>query len=407
MLPSMIQRMLKRGNFRRNLGQRFGFFSVEFESLLRGQKVVWLQSVSVGETHVALKLAREWIARNPRIHAVISVTTSTGFDVAAQNATSQIHVIYNPIDLPSIVRRTLNVLRPASLILVENTWPVLVVESWKRNIPVSLIARLSPRSSHQFLRFRRLTGPIFALLDAVFVQEPEDVELWTRLGAHPTAIHCTGAIKYDEPPVPVARRADFDSILRDCGVSESSSILLAGSTFSGEEYALAKIFLELSNVIPELFLILVPRHVERTPEIMAELSVLPLKITCRSASQPEKSDILLVDSTGELQGWYAFATVVFIGKSLTSTGGQNPVEPAMLDKPVIFGPHMENFAPIVRQWLADDAAIQVVDESELRVQIEKLLKDSEMRERLVDRSKRAISLHFGATSRVLNHLETL
>ena len=407
MLPSMIRRMLKRGNFSRNLGQRFGFFSVEFESILRGQKVIWLQSVSVGETHVALRLAREWIVKDPKIHAVISVTTSTGFDVAAQNATSQIHVIYNPIDLPSIVGRTLNVLRPASLILVENTWPVLLVESWKRSITVSLIARLSPRSSRRFLRFRNFTGPIFALLDAVFVQEPEDVELWTRLGAHVSAIHCTGAIKYDEPPVPVTRRADFELILRECGVSESSSILLAGSTFPGEELAMAKIFLDLSKAIPSLFLILVPRHVERTPEILAELSALPLKVARRSSLQQKKSDLLLVDTTGELQGWYAFATVVFIGKSLMSTGGQNPVEPALLGKPIIFGPHMENFAPIVRQWLADEAAIQVADESELRVQIERLLKNSEARERLVTQSGRAVAVHFGATSRVLNHLKTL
>ena len=407
MLPNMIRRMLKRGNFHRNLGQRFGFFSAEFQSNLRGKKVVWLQSVSVGETHVALKLAREWIAREPGLLVVISVTTSTGFDVAVQNGSPQIQVIYNPIDMAGIVRRTLNAVQPDSLVLVENMWPVLVVETWKRGIPVSLIARLSPRSSRRFLRLRNVTAPIFRLLDAVFVQEPEDVDLWKRLGARPEAIHCTGAIKYDEPLVSVKRRADFESILRGCGVFEASSILLAGSTFPGEELALARVYLELRETIPDLFLILVPRHVERTPRILDELAALPLKISRRSEFQPEKSDVLLVDTTGELRDWYAFATVVFIGKSLTSIGGQNPVEPAMLGKPILFGPHMENFAPIVRQWLADNAAIQVVNESELQVEVERLLKDRMSHERLAIRAMRAVSVHFGATNRVLDHLKTL
>ena len=408
LLPSMIRRMIKRGHFRRKLGQRFGYFPEEFQRQLRGKKTVWLQSISVGETQVALKIARRWLSREPEIKIVISVTTSTGYDLAARSSSENIHVIYNPIDLASIVRRSLNAVQPATLVLIEGTWPVLLAEAWHRHIPVSLVARLSPRSARRFARFRGFAGPFFALLDTVFVQENEDKILWQNLGAKPGAIHCSGAIKYDEPPVPLVLNTELVSILQNCGVRLEDPILLAGSTFLGEEMILTHAYLTLRQKFPNLFLIIVPRHVERTPEIVAELASLNLKVALRSRPPlSEKPDFLIVNTTGELRDWYAFATVVFIGKSLTSTGGQNPVEPALLGKPVIFGPHMENFAPIVRQWLENDAAIQISDESELVAQVERLLDNPGLRENLSSKAIAAISAHFGATERVVNHLISL
>lgn len=401
LLPSMIRRMVKRGNFRRNLGQRFGYFSEEFRAKLRGKKTVWLQSISVGETQVTLKIARLWLQREPSLHVVISVTTSTGFDLAYRATSENIHVIYNPIDLAGIVRRSLNAVRPASLVLVEGTWPVLLSEAWQRGIPVSLVARLSPRSARRFAKFSGFTGPIFALLDAVFVQEPEDKLIWQNLGAKPEAIHCTGSIKYDEPPVSATLKPELATIL---GNRKNHPILVAGSTFPGEEIILARTLLRLRETFPDLFLIIAPRHVERTQEIVAELASLPLKIALRTEPSSTNPDILIVNTTGELRDWYAFATIVFIGKSLTSTGGQNPVEPALLGKPVVFGPHMGNFAPIVRQWLQTDAVIQVADESELTIQITDLLANPARRKALASRAISAIGTHFGATERVVRQL---
>jgi 3-deoxy-D-manno-octulosonic-acid transferase len=262
------------------------------------------------------------------------------------------------------------------------------------------------RSARRFVRFRGFSGPIFALLDAVFVQEPEEGPLWETLGANSSAIHGCGSIKYDEPPTNSPLNADLELVLRDCGVAPERPILLAGSTFPGEEIALARVFGELRKTFPELFLIVVPRHVERTPEIVAALASLNLKIALRTEPQSAQADLLLVNTTGELRDWYAFATVVFIGKSLTSAGGQNPVEPALLGKPVVFGPHMENFAPIVRQWLATEAAIQVANEAELAGQIGKLLADADLRTQLTTRALAAIGQHFGATARVVARLQS-
>ncbi len=404
LLPSMIRRMVKRGNFQRNLGQRFGFFSDDFQARLRGKKILWLQSISVGETQVALKIAREWLHREPSAQVVISVTTSTGFDLACRATAENIHVIYNPVDLAAIVRRTLDAVQPAALVLIEGTWPVLLTEAWKRKIPVTLVARLSPRSARRFARFRWFAGPIFHLLDTVFIQDEEDRPLWESLGARPSAIQRTGSIKYDEPPTPITLDPELATVL---GPRQHGPILLAGSTFPGEEIILTHVCLSLRKTFPDLFLIIVPRHVERTPEIVAELAPLGVRIALRNGVPVENPDLLIVNTTGELRDWYAFATVVFIGKSLTSTGGQNPVEPALLGKPVVFGPHMENFAPIVRRWLESDGAVQVPDASALTLALEELLRDPARRNKLAANALAAIEIHFGATSRVVDHLNQL
>ena len=190
-------------------------------------------------------------------------------------------------------------------------------------------------------------------------------------------------------------------------MDDNTPVLLAGSTFPGEERILAEVFRELRAQFPSLFLILVPRHVERATDILAELRPLDLRIALRSTlstrnPKPQINhapDALLVDTTGELRDWYALATVVFVGKSLTATGGQNPVEPVLAEKPVIFGPHMENFAPIVTRWLAADAAFQVGDASELRSQLATLLPDAPRRETLARRARAIASVHAGATTR--------
>lgn len=406
-LPAMIRRMVRRGNFRRHLGQRFGLYSPALCERFAGKNTFWLQSISVGETLVSLRLAREILERDPSSQVVITVTTSTGYDLAERRADSRLLVLYNPIDLAGMVRRALDVIRPAQLILVEATWPVLLAEAHRRGIPVSLVARLSPRSARRFEKFRGWVGPIFSLLDHVFVQDPADLALWTRLGARSDAILCTGSIKYDEPPagglsknIP---RADLVAFLDQLAIASTRPILLAGSTFPGEEFLLAELYLELRKKIPALFLILVPRHVERTPDILADLASLNLKIARRTLPERE-SDLLLVDTTGELRAWYDLATVVFIGKSLLATGGQNPVEAVLAGKPIVCGPHMENFGSIITQWQAAGLEIQVPDSAALARRVETLLLDPATRQALAGGTLDVIRPHFGATSRLVDQL---
>ena len=409
LLPGFLLRMLRRGGYREKFRQRFGRYSPEERARLARGEWIWLHSISVGETLLALKLARQIREREPGKCIALSVTTSTGFAVAQPHANDWLEIIYNPLDAPWIVRAALDAVRPVRLIFIEAIWPNLLAAAQRRGLPVTFLPRLSPRSAARFRRARFFTGPIFRLLDALAAAEPEDREAWQALGVDPARLHVTGNAKFDAAAPTGGRTAEFRALLRDLGVPDDAPILLGGSTFPGEERILADALRKLRAQWPALFLILVPRHVERAAAILAELEPTGLRLAVRSRlstrnQKPETSDALLVDTTGELRDWYALATVVFIGKSLTATGGQNPVEPVLAGRPVIFGPHMENFAPIVARWLAGDAAVQVRDAAELRAQLATLFADAPRRAQLAERARAIAAIHSGATERAVGVL---
>lgn len=409
LLPGFLLRMLRRGGYREKFRQRFGRYSPEERARLARGEWIWLHSISVGETLLALKLARQIREREPGKCIALSVTTSTGFAVAQPHANDWLEIIYNPLDAPWIVRAALDAVRPVRLIFIEAIWPNLLADAKRRGLPVTFLPRLSPRSAARFRRARFFTGPIFRLLDALAAAEPEDREAWQTLGVEPARLHVTGNAKFDAAAPTGGRTAEFRALLRDLGVPDDAPILLGGSTFPGEERILADALRELRTRWPALFLILVPRHVERAAAILAELEPTGLRLAVRSRlstrnQKPETSDALLVDTTGELRDWYTLATVVFIGKSLTATGGQNPVEPVLAGRPVIFGPHMENFVPIVARWLAGDAAVQVRDAAELRAQLATLFADAPRRAQLAERARAIAAIHSGATERAVGVL---
>ena len=397
MLPSFLLRMFRRGGYREKFAQRFGRYTAEERARLAHGQWLWLHSISVGETLLALKLARQLRALDPETKIALSVTTSTGFAVAREATADWLEVIYNPLDLPGFVRAALDAVRPRRLIFLEAIWPNLLAEAKRRGLPVAFVPRLSPRSEARFHRARILTGPIFRLLDVLAVQEPEDVARWESLGVDQARLRVTGNAKFDYAAGGGERVAEFRALLRQWGVADDAPVLLAGSTFPGEELILARIFCELRRQIPNLFLILVPRHVERTPEVLADLRPLGLRVAVRSEESATPADLLVVNTTGELRDWYHLATVVFIGKSLTAHGGQNPVEPVLAGKPVVYGPHMENFAAIVARWREVEAAVQVRDEVELKEQLADLLANASRRETLAHRAREIVAAHFGAT----------
>lgn len=423
LLPGYLARMLRRGGYREKFGQRFGRFAPADRARLAVGGWTWVHSISVGETFLALKLARKIRELDPSRRIVLSVTTSTGFAVAEPVACDWLEVIYNPLDLPSIVRRTLDAVRPRQIIFIEAIWPNLLAEAKRRGLPTGFVPRLSPRSERRFRKVAGLVGPIFRLLDKLAVPEPTDAARWQALGVAAERIAVTGNSKFDHSAAPPQRVAEFRHLLRGCGVQDEAPVLLGGSTFPGEERILAQVVQELRREFPDLFLILVPRHVERTEEVLRDLAPLKLRIALRTSladapassatdhtapgvSPAPYSHLLLVNTTGELRDWYHLATVVFIGKSLTATGGQNPVEPVLAGKPVVFGPHMENFEPIVSQWLTADAAVRIADPESLRAQIAALLHDPLRCRALNERARSIASAHMGATERTAQYLLT-
>jgi 3-deoxy-D-manno-octulosonic-acid transferase len=414
-LPGYFMKMVRRGGYREKFGQRLGIYDRELRSRLSKQRSTWLHAVSVGEVNIALKLASALRALDPDLRCVLTTTTTTGFALANQNAQQWIEMMYTPLDYWPIMRRAFSVIRPARIVLVEaEVWPNLAAEARARRVPLALVnARLSPRSERRYRRFRFFVAPTFRLLDLVCVQEPEDADRWQRIGVEHNRIKCTGSIKYDPdvqaeseavaaslPVTPKLSEGGWDAL--SVG-SPDGAVLFGGSTHRGEEEILATIFLRLRQQFPSLRLFIAPRHVERLREIRAQLSALGLQVAlaseARAGRERNDTDCVLLDTTGELQRWYDIATVVFIGKSLTAHGGQNPVEPILAGKPVVFGPYMENFATLANTLVSKKGAVQVRDADFLERAIIELLHNSEARQRLVQNAREVLGMHQGATAR--------
>jgi 3-deoxy-D-manno-octulosonic-acid transferase len=412
-LPAYLVKMIRRGGYREKFGQRLGIYNDELRVRLSKRESTWLHAVSVGEVNIALKLAHALRALEPDLHCVLTTTTTTGFALATKNAPPWIEVLYTPLDYWPIMRRAFSVIRPTRILLVEaEVWPNLVTLAHERRIPTILVnARLSPRSERRFRRFRFFVAPTFRLLDLVCAQEANDVGRWVAIGVARNRIRAVGSIKYDpdgrDQGLDVqesAQRPDFNHADRE------SPVLFGGSTHRGEEEILAGIFLRLRQQFPSLRLFIAPRHVERLREIRAQFGALPMRVTLASEvaiGRKSDADCIVLDTTGELHRWYAIATIVFIGKSLTAHGGQNPVEPIIAGKPVLFGPHMENFATLAKALVLKKGAIQVHNMDSLELTIAELLRDSEACQRLVQRAREVLSEHQGATARVAGLIHEL
>lgn len=409
-LPRYLVKMLRRGNYQDNFGQRLGFYDGETRRALAAARHTWVHAVSVGEVMIALKLVATMKESEPGLRVALTTTTTTGFAFARREAPDWMEVIYTPIDFWPVMRRAFALIRPVGIILVEaEVWPNLTAIAHRRKIPLALInARLSPRSERRFQRFNAFVRPYFQKLDLVCVQEPEDAARWESLGVTRARIQPVGSIKFDpenvepDPEQPLA-------VLQKRGIDPVRPIFLGGSTHPGEEEILAGVFQQLRKEFPTLFLIIAPRHVERAREIANRLRELGLPLACRSdaGGAPAAYDCLLLDTTGELRDWYSVATLVFVGKSLTARGGQNPVEAIVANRPVIFGPHMENFARLAHSLVAAGGALQPNDEAGLTTTAAGLLRDSVARDRLVRNARGVLAPHRGATRRTAELLQNL
>lgn len=415
-LPSYALRLFRREKGRASqekpqgyhvgIGQRFGRYDARLlERLAGGPAPVWISSISVGETLVALKIARALHARCPESRVALSVTTSTGYELLLREASKLPWLIplYNPVDFSFAARAALDAIRPRSLVLVEGgIWPNLLAAARTRKVPVILAAaRMSARSARRWRRFPRIARAVWRAFDLVCVTESGDVARFEDIGVERERIRFTGSVKFDNATVDrPSREAEFRALVAPLGFT--GPIIVGGSTWEPEEAELADAFRALREQFPGLRLVIVPRHVERTPRLAEDLSSRGLRVARRSRPPTGEADVLLVDSTGELRDWYVLATVVFIGKSLpgvSEIGGQNAGEPAALGLPVVFGPHMENFPALVDRLLKDEAALQIRESSELRGALASLLRDPAARATMGRRALDALASHQGAAAR--------
>jgi 3-deoxy-D-manno-octulosonic-acid transferase len=417
MAPGALKKMRSRGGRWSDFSERLGRFSPEKLSAIgaisKRTNRFWIHAVSVGEVGIARKLIAHLIKTQPDSGVLLTTTTPTGYELASAFAaqhSASIVVCYSPLDLPWVPARIHCAFHPTQIVLVEaEVWPNWVNVARKQGVPVSLInARLSPRSEKRFRMAKAIVSPVFQMLEQVLVQEPEDVDRWLRLGLDPKRVHHTGSVKFDPEGAAVteAKLNQVRSALSHLGWPSHAPVFLAASTHLGEEVEIARVFRRLQKNHADLRLILVPRHVERTPEILSSLQPLGLVPALRSqvAAEMPSSDCLLVDTTGELSAWQCLATQVVIGKSFLATGGQNPAEALMAGKPVLFGPHMENFDALVHLLLREKGAIQVRDFASLESEFDRLLRDPDIASTMALSGQKALGRHSGATARTVERL---
>ncbi|MBC7979449.1 MAG: hypothetical protein H7Y36_02690 [Armatimonadetes bacterium] len=400
--PGWIIKMVKRGGFKTALNERLGIYLAQINNEPTG--AVHFHAVSVGETLVALKLLRAWSNQFPETEFVIATGTSTAHDIATDAKIPNLRVTYSPLDFAWTVKSYFKRFKPSKIVLIEGEiWPNLLRIAGKKQIPVHLAnARVSPRSAKRFVKFADLLRPFFSKLSSVCIQEKEHRQLWQLLGIADENIHLTGNIKFDpqssEPP---PLRPDFTEMLATFG--RGRPLILAASTFPGEEVLLAD---AIETALPNALPIIVPRHAERRSEVLLALRNAGFSVTLRSSftsPAPSQRQVFVIDSTGELATWTSHADLVIIGKSFLSTGGQNPAEAILARKPVIFGPHMENFQPLARDLLEANAALSGQGKCEIVTAIRDSLIHTDTL-LLTDKAFQILSSHKGAAIR---HLRVL
>jgi 3-deoxy-D-manno-octulosonic-acid transferase len=386
LLPKFVLRMARRGGYRRHFEQRIGIYGRGTAARLAAGRRIWVHAVSVGELFVAFRFIEEYRKAHPEALFVVSTNTSTGHALARKKLDARDVLIYFPVDLPFVMHRVFNRLHPLKLVLVEcEFWPNLIRQAHKRGIPVSLInGRISDSSFKGYMLLRPFTRRLLAMINPVCMQGRQDAERIIAMGARPETVKAPGTAKYDLPPPSADADAGARAVFRRLSVPDGSLVLLGGSTWPGEEEALCKIYKNLRGKHPELFLVLAPRHAERREEVVRVLAAQNLSYALRSANATlaSRPDVLVLDTTGELMGFYAAADVVFVGKSLCEHGGQNPIEPALFGKAVVVGPNMENFPAVMDDFLSASALRQVADFRTLEATIAGLLADREEREKL-------------------------
>jgi 3-deoxy-D-manno-octulosonic-acid transferase len=411
--------MKKRGGYRANFGQRLGKFSPETAARLAEKPRIWIHAVSVGEANLAGLVLHELRRLAPDESFIISTTSSTGYGVCENLAQDDDVLIYLPVDFPSVVRRSLDIINAKALVLTESEfWPNIIRTCRKKDIPVILInGRISDRSAPRYKKLKCFFGDVFKCFSKMLVQSEIDKERLIAAGAPENIIRVMGSVKFDISPPSREALEKSRSTLKDAGISPEAPILLGGSTWRGEETALAKAWLKAREKSPELRLVIVPRHAERGDEVERELSADGFTVIRRSrmknGTEPsggDKNAILMVDTTGELFPLYSLADIVFVGKTLPpNIGGQNMIEPASAGKAVITGPHTENFASVMDIFRKKNAIKEVSDASELSDAIMWLCEDPATRDSFGIRAGAAVEENRGALARsaevILSQLE--
>ncbi|MEE9444163.1 MAG: lipid IV(A) 3-deoxy-D-manno-octulosonic acid transferase [Cocleimonas sp.] len=405
--PFVIFRLFWRSRsnpaYRQRIYERLGFVKNNSD-----KPVIWLHAVSVGETIAAKSLIEGLISQYPEHQILVTTTTPTGSDRVKALFKDRVAHVYFPYDLPGIIQRFLKRIKPHALIIIETEiWPNLFAGCHKRDVPIFIVnARLSAKSTQAYLKFKGLITETLSYADKIAVRSNDDKKHFLQLGAKESQIEVVGNIKFDFL---------IDNQLVTKGKKWKKQwgadrlVWVVASTHEGEDDKILRIYSDLLNVVPELLLVLVPRHPERFDAVYDQCKKFKVQrhslISENDGYKHFDGNIILGDSMGEMQSWFAVADVVFIGGSLVNTGGHNPLEAIAHGKPVVSGQYMFNF----NDMLVELKIAGLLFSSKLEEDITKKLSDllELPRNSFVGKTQTIMQKNKGATARLLGLIKAL
>ncbi|MDD5543937.1 MAG: 3-deoxy-D-manno-octulosonic acid transferase [Acidobacteriia bacterium] len=404
-LPYFLIKGLRQGKYFSNFFERLGNLPPEVRQGTPG--ALWIHAVSVGESNAITVLVEQIRGRIGSRKIVISTTTQTGQKNARERIRGADGFFYFPLDWRWSDRRSLNRVRPALVCLAETEiWPNFVNEAHRQGIRLAVInGRISERSYRRYNRFHRFFSPLLKNIDVFLMQTDQDAERVLQLGAVPDRVKILGNLKYDFA-LKIDQNHTADDVRERFLKNSRDPVWVAGSTAEGEEELVIDSFRELKFRIPNLRLILAPRKPERFSIVAEALTRSGLSFLRRSqlGADAPSSDVLLLDSMGELSDVYGLARVAFVGGSLVPRGGHNILEPSAYHVPVVFGPHMFNFSSMADEFLAKGAAIQVEDGKGLTRAMARLLENPQEAQSMGDQGRNLVTASSGATARTVEEI---
>ncbi|MCR5184419.1 MAG: 3-deoxy-D-manno-octulosonic acid transferase [Opitutales bacterium] len=413
--PYYVARMLKRGGYGEDFSHRFGFVP-KLPPRRAGVHRIWIQAVSVGETEAVAPLLKALKVRGD-VEVILTTTTSTAYKIIHEKYADLVTVsACFPFDFWAFSAMAWRRFAPSLMIQMEGElWPEHLHQARERDVPVVLVnARLSDRSFKRYRKLSFLAKRIFSHIDFVCAGTQNDFERIASLGVPAEKMILAGNMKFDAAGgqlfSPEQKRALYCELFNPSQApSSAGEVLLASSTWPGEEAMALKAFSRSRERRPDLKLLIVPRHAERREEIVAILKNTPFKWYLRSQTAPEAvpadADICVADTTGELRKLSQVATLAFVGKSLPpNKGGQTPIECAALGVPMVYGPGMSNFRDVCRALEDIGAAVKVKTAEEAEDALCRLLDDAERRAAMSAASRRWHADNQGATVRVFEKI---
>jgi 3-deoxy-D-manno-octulosonic-acid transferase len=409
--PYFLYQALRHNKYVGSLSQRLGYLPVSFN--LDAEESIWVHAVSVGEVLAARPIVAGLKARYPSLRVFLSTTTLSGQKLA-RSVSDADAVFYFPFDFRFVVRKTMNLVKPRLFVMVETEiWPNLLRECRRRNVRTALVnGRISPRSFPRYRIIRPFMRRVLGDVDRFCVQSDETARRLGKLGADASRVIVTGSLKFDALDPSTAPGRGRERVLRFFRITPGRHVFIAGSTSKGEEEAVIRAFnrVRTSQAGSNALLILAARHPERFGDVerLCQREGLSTKRRSDLAIDSEpRVDAVILDTIGELAQLYQIATAVFVGGSLVPAGGHNILEPAVHGRPIIFGPHMDNFAEIADAFLTKGAAIQVRTDRELEDAVVSLMNDPVRRSRLGAAARVLVDENRGSKDKTLNVLAEL